>query len=683
MPTPGEIHDFKLAMQAVYGPFDTLTEVEAQVWIPPTNPNARVPKGRHLWTDAFGVINFITLAKKTVSPVYLILAKRLANAVHNVLGKTRDGSARLYPATDEEPLKDGLRIGQLETDAVYADIDPQYHHSLILWVFALNRLALATGEVGYNRLAVQLAKVIFSAFIKWEKTPYGGGLRLAWKVSVDRKQALVPEEGHYDAATGYVVLRLVQEAAEQIDGAWGILSREIASYHLIMNRAGRVTVSCGPLGYGMGLWMLQFFRDEEWARELVNECLVLVYGALDAFPGVDLTHRVAFREFSTCLGSQCYHVGMDITTQLQAIMRFWAPAHLDAGVPDGSKPMTLVMHAAVLLPGAFRDGYIWRWNTRSFPAIFARGGTSNGLVIERRNLPPVDEWPAALAGALDMAGNCGNMSSAIGPLCIDEGLLSKVPQIELDSTGQYTALVRIFNTNTSKIIHSRFKVSGPPWRYCPIGDYEMDGVPGKQSKIVLSFVDPAGAKTGRALPTGSPMDTLSLPDGSKIESSLVDVSNPGVFVRVLDLGLARPGSLSPAAVEANPPLKDRLEQIRQAGAAKMGLDPTTQSIPKIVLIFPPPSESSSPKPDIQCLALSMGQAHKAAPLTLALCLGAAVKLPGTIPNELAQGDVNERVLAIGHPSGRLEVGTTMSGGEIVSAELHRTARVLMKGHVFY
>jgi 2-methylaconitate cis-trans-isomerase PrpF len=189
-----------------------------------------------------------------------------------------------------------------------------------------------------------------------------------------------------------------------------------------------------------------------------------------------------------------------------------------------------------------------RMSTRSFPAIFARGGTSNGLVIERRHLPPVDEWPAVLAsamgspdpygrqldgmgsgisstskicvvapsshpesdidftfvqvgvkdGALDMAGNCGNMSSAIGPLCFDEGLLSNMSQIELDSTGQHTALVRIFNTNTSKIIHSRFKVSGSPWRYCHIGDYEMDGVPGKQSKIVLSFVDPAGAKTGRA-----------------------------------------------------------------------------------------------------------------------------------------------------------------------------------------
>jgi len=376
-----------------------------------------------------------------------------------------------------------------------------------------------------------------------------------------------------------------------------------------------------------------------------------------------------------------------------------------------------------------------RMSTCSFPAIFARGGTSNGLVILRQHLPPVEQWPAVLAsamgspdpsgrqlngmgsgisstskicvvapssrpdsdveftfvqvdvndGTLDMAGSCGNMSSAIGPISLDEGLLTRPPEIELDLTGGFhTTLVRIFNTNTGKIIHSRFRVvPGSPPRYCPDGNYEMDGVPGKQSKIVLSFLDPAGAKTGRALPTGIPMDTLVLSDGSTIQASLVDVSNPGVFVRVSDLGIASPESLDPECVEADQALKARLEQIRQAGAAKMGLDPKIQSVPKIVLIFPPSQKPSNPQVNIRCLALSMGQAHKAVPLTLALCLGAAVRLPGTIPNELAQHDGNEDLISIGHPSGRLEVGTTLRSGNIISAELHRTARVLMKGDVFY
>ena len=370
---------------------------------------------------------------------------------------------------------------------------------------------------------------------------------------------------------------------------------------------------------------------------------------------------------------------------------------------------------------------------RYFPAIFARGGTSNGLVIHRHHLPPLAEWhsvlPSAMGspdpygrqldgmgsgisstskicvlspssrpdadvdftfvqvgirdGAVDMAGNCGNMSSIVGPVGLDEGLISR-PRIERGggNDDEQTALVRIFNTNTSKLVHSRFKVAGHPARYCPDGDYEMDGVPGKGSKITLSFLDPAGAKTGEAaLPTGRPIDTLRLPDGSSIEASLVDVSNPGVFVRVADLGMG-PGAqtLSPLHLDADSELKRRLEQIRQAGASMMGLDPRVESVPKIVLLL---DHARNPGANIECLALSMGQAHKAVPLTLALCLGAAVKLDGTIPNLLAKGDLRNQAVVIAHPSGTVDIGTTMKNGRIQSADLHRTARVLMKGDVFY
>ncbi|KAH8895018.1 DUF453-domain-containing protein [Thozetella sp. PMI_491] len=369
---------------------------------------------------------------------------------------------------------------------------------------------------------------------------------------------------------------------------------------------------------------------------------------------------------------------------------------------------------------------------RCFPAIFARGGTSNGLVIQRHNLPPQDEWhtvlPSAMGspdgfgrqlngmgsgvsstskicvlspssrrdadveftfvqvgikdGTLDLAGNCGNMSSVVGPIGLNEGLVKNLIIDTERGSGCQTALVRIFNTNTSKLIHSRFRVAGSPPQFCPDGDYEMDGVPGKGSRITLSFLNPAGAKTGRALPTGKPVDALTLPDGSCVKVSLVDVSNPGVFVRTADLGIASDDHrlLDPTRLEADPVLMARLEQIRQAGAIKMGLDPLTESVPKIVLIFDSPDR---PDTNIKCLALSMGQAHKAVPLTLALCLGAAVKLPGTIPNRLAVGDVDGEAIVIGHPSGTVDIGTTVKNGEIQSAELHRTARLLMKGDVFY
>jgi 2-methylaconitate cis-trans-isomerase PrpF len=295
-------------------------------------------------------------------------------------------------------------------------------------------------------------------------------------------------------------------------------------------------------------------------------------------------------------------------------------------------------------------------------------------------------------GSLDMAGNCGNMLSIVGPIAFDHGLFRGATIQTNPKTKICTAMVRILNTNTSKLVHATFRVSGTdPPAYMPRGIHQLAGVPGKHSsRVDLKFLNPGGAKTGHTLPTGHPVDTLSLPDGSTIEASLVDVSNPGVFIRGSDVGMQDPSSLDPAAVDADAALKDRLEQIRQAGASMMGLDPKTESVPKIVLVFPPdapPSDAAqrTPRVNIRCLALSMGQAHKAVPLTLALCLGAAVRLPGTIPNQLAVGadGGSDDAIFIGHPAGVLDVKASVENGEVVSAELWRTARVLMVGEVFY
>jgi 2-methylaconitate cis-trans-isomerase PrpF len=365
--------------------------------------------------------------------------------------------------------------------------------------------------------------------------------------------------------------------------------------------------------------------------------------------------------------------------------------------------------------------------TKSFPATFMRGGTSNGLLIHRKDLPEDEsKWRAILSramgspdpygrqldgmgsgisstskimvvskseredvdvdytfvqvgikdGSLDMAGNCGNMSSAVGPFALGEGLV-QLPGP--DNSAE--AVVRMFNTNTTKIIHSTFKIrdGGARFTYDSSGDYNIDGVPGKQSRITLFFLDPAGAKTGKALPTGSPVDTLALPDGSTLEASLIDIANPGVFVRASDLGI--PGDVVPDTLNANTALMARLELIRQEGARMMGMDPDTQSIPKIVLVSKP-SESEEGV-HIECRALSMQQAHKAVPLTLALNLGAACRLEGTIPYQTAVNAEGKQSVVIAHASGKLEVGSVMKDGKIESAVLHRTARVLMKGEVFY
>lgn len=394
---------------------------------------------------------------------------------------------------------------------------------------------------------------------------------------------------------------------------------------------------------------------------------------------------------------------------------------------------------------------------KGFPAWFVRGGTSNGLVINQADLPGSDQtaWrhvlPAAMGspdpvharqldgmgsgvsstskiivlspasredvdvdytfvqvgirdGELDTAGNCGNMSSAVGPVAWDWGLTragAGLVEEEDGGDGQRWAEVRMLNTNTNKILRSRFRVSGSPPRYDHTGSYSIDGVPGSGSLVTLDFLRPGGAKTGKVLPAGGPMTVLDLPDsGTKISASLVDVSNPGVFVAAADVerlsskGEGKGGverkKLTPASVEADDALKKRLEEIRRAGAVAMGLNPDVQSVPKVVVLRRADDEEGDGSADIECLAMSMGQAHRAVPLTLALCLGAACQIPGTVAAELASRGAGNKssgkggTVTIAHPSGKLEVGTTMGeDGEIEAARLLRTMRVLMKGEVCY
>ncbi|KFY33523.1 hypothetical protein V495_08295 [Pseudogymnoascus sp. VKM F-4514 (FW-929)] len=284
-------------------------------------------------------------------------------------------------------------------------------------------------------------------------------------------------------------------------------------------------------------------------------------------------------------------------------------------------------------------------------------------------------------GQLDLASNCGNMTAAIGPFSIDNGLLKK-PVIEsASSPGPSSCTVRIFNTNTRKIIHSTFSVSGDPLRFHPGGTYEMAGVAGAASRICLSFISPGGTQTDNTLPTGSGTTVMDTRDeqGLRIQASLIDLANPGVHVDGRALGLD--SSTTPLDLDKLHHKMALLEEIRREGAEKMGLDPDIASVPKIVICLPPTAEAVSKGVHIQCLVLSMGQTHKAIPLTLALNLGAACKIEGTIPFVLANGVDAKKDVTIQHPSGAINVGVELNGKEVESAVLYSTARLLMLGEV--
>ncbi|KAH8910048.1 hypothetical protein BR93DRAFT_449581 [Coniochaeta sp. PMI_546] len=351
--SPATLARFTKAQSSVYGPLPSpLTPQTAQTWSPPTSPGAGGHRGRYLWTDAFGVLNFLTLAGTGTSEppdrrkeAYLVLAGRLAETVHDVLGRTRDGVSRLPGATDGAPLAGGLRIGKVEEAG--PDGDGMYHHYATLWMFALDRLGLATGEGRWAELAVQLGRASSRSFVRRE----GGRLRMVWKVGVDGRTVLVPSEGHLDAATGFVVYRLVQRGAERFGVGERVLEREIEEYRELMGREGRMAASRDALDLGMGLWMCHFFRGEDWAVRLGEESLRRVPAVLKGVMARGAERRLAFREFGTCLGVGCWGGGdEEVEAAVHEILTFWEK-HMEASTDEDLRPISYVMYAAALIPG--------------------------------------------------------------------------------------------------------------------------------------------------------------------------------------------------------------------------------------------------------------------------------------------------------------------------------------------
>lgn len=291
---------------------------------------------------------------------------------------------------------------------------------------------------------------------------------------------------------------------------------------------------------------------------------------------------------------------------------------------------------------------------------------------------------------VDYSGNCGNLSSMIGAFAIDEGMY--VPSDGPEAT---QATVRSWNTNTSKIIDTTFPISNS-LPSLDLAESSIAGVPGKASTIVLDFINPGGARTGKLLPSGSPVDTLSGDDiASNIRVSLVDATNPTVFVgseelrQYLSIDKYLTGSSDESTASGQ--VGVMLEIIRKRAAHMMGLDSAAQAQPKIAILSPPPQPNEEGV-DIVVHALSMGVLHKAVPMTVGLCLGVAANVKGTLAWDIVQDsrakDTKARkdgeMVRIKHPSGVVDVGAEFSeDGEIRSAKVIRTGRRLMKGAVWW
>jgi 2-methylaconitate isomerase len=345
------------------------------------------------------------------------------------------------------------------------------------------------------------------------------------------------------------------------------------------------------------------------------------------------------------------------------------------------------------------------------PAVFMRGGTSNAVVFHARDLPADRrEWDEIFLAAIgspdpygrqldgmgggvsslskvcvigpssrpdadidytfaqvqvkeakvDYGANCGNMSAAMGPFAIDEGLM-KVSGKE--------ALVRVHNTNTKKIIWSRFPLDDG--HSAVDGNLAIPGVAGTGAPVKLEFREPGGATTGKLLPTGNVADTLDVPGCGKIRVSMVDAANACVFVSAADVGMK--GTELPDEIEANPALLKKLGAIRVAASVAMGVTKSPEeasrraSVPFVGFVSAPQGAKTltgealkESGVDLTGRMMSNGQPHRALPLTASLCMAVAARLPGSVVFDVARPTDNpEAEIRIAMPSGVLTVAATV------------------------
>lgn len=313
--------------------------------------------------------------------------------------------------------------------------------------------------------------------------------------------------------------------------------------------------------------------------------------------------------------------------------------------------------------------------------------TSKIAIIAPSNKPGVDveytfRQVDIVIPRVDGSANCGNISSAVGPFAIDEGLVPAVEPI---------TVVRVLNTNTNKIIEEHVRVEDG--HAMVHGGEVIQGVPGTGSRIDMYFEDPAGSKTGKLFPTGQKKEVFDVPGYGPAEVTVLDCSNPMVFIKASDLGIK--GS-ELTELNQNKDVMEHIERIRGMAAVKCGFvenweDARTKSTsaPKVSIVSAPQdyinmdgNEVKADTMDLCCRAISVGALHKAYPMTVAVGTGAAARIPGTIVNEIVKPAPEQDIIRLGHASGVTEVDVKMDGEKVIKGGVTRTARRIMDGWVY-
>ena len=354
------------------------------------------------------------------------------------------------------------------------------------------------------------------------------------------------------------------------------------------------------------------------------------------------------------------------------------------------------------VPGAARDKLLLRVIGSPDPygkQIDGMGGatssTSKTVILSKSARPDHDVdylfGQVAIDSAfVDWSGNCGNLSAAVGPFAISNGLIDadRVPH-----DGMCT--VRIWQANIGKTIIAHVPMTDGAVQ--ETGDFELDGVTFPAAEIQLEFIDPAddGGEGGSMFPTGNLVDDLGVPGVGVLKATLINAGIPTIFLNAASIGYT--GTELQDVINSDPKALATFETIRAHGAVRMGLiadlaeAAKRQHTPKVAFVAPPAAYTASSGKaiaagdvDLLVRALSMGKLHHAMMGTAAVAIGTAAAIPGTLVN-LAAGGGDRTSVRFGHPSGTLRVGAEAAlvhGAWVVKkAIMSRSARVLMEGWV--
>ena len=359
---------------------------------------------------------------------------------------------------------------------------------------------------------------------------------------------------------------------------------------------------------------------------------------------------------------------------------------------------------AARVPGSARDALLLRvigspdpYGKHTDGMGGATSSTSKCVIIAKSSVPEhdVDYLYGQVSidtAFVDWSGNCGNLSSAVGPFAIANGLIdpARVPQ-------EGICTVRIWQANIGKTIVAHVPMAGGQVQ--EMGDFELDGVTFPAAEIVLEFIDPAdegeGEDGGAMFPTGNLVDELEVPDVGTLKATMINAGIPTVFVNAADIGYT--GNELQDAINGDAKALAMFEAIRAHAAVRMGLiadmseAAKRQHTPKVAFVAPPADYTASSGKrvaaadiDLRVRALSMGKLHHAMMGTASVAIATAAAVPGTLVNAAAGGGTRT-VATFGHPSGTLRVGADVQQVDgqwtVTKAVMSRSARVLMEGMV--